>query len=157
MKQNFTRGNNMHWSVGSSSTMGASSAIRTRHQLRNSMRGTWAGQSRYSAHQENDVMQRAKLLRQLNKVLYTLEAPGEELGDYAPHVYAEEGNTKSTLELDAISIPDISFDPDLDLDLDFRFNNLASICMPSENTAYSTKPSSPRLETETRIQSVHRY
>lgn len=66
-----------------------------------------------------------------------------ELGDYAPHVYAEEEDTWTTSEFDAISISDISFDPDLDLDpdLNFRFNTLASICMPSESTAYHTKTS----------------
>lgn len=48
-------------------------------------------------------------------MLYNLQAPGEELGDYAPHVYAEEGDTETNYELDAISIPGVSFDPDLDL------------------------------------------
>lgn len=86
-------------------------------------------------------------------MLYKLQAPGEELGDYAPHVYTEEGDMKTDFELDAISIPDISFDPDLDMDLDFKFNTLASICMSSESTAYSTKPPPQGLsETATLIQ-----
>lgn len=74
-------------------------------------------------------------------MLCTLQAPGEELGDYSPHVYAEEGETENNFELDAISISDISFDPDRDLDLDFKFSTLASVCMPRESTAYSTNTS----------------
>lgn len=56
--------------------------------------------------------------------------PGGELGDYAPRVYADEGDTEINYELDAINIPDIPFDPDLDLDM--RFIKLASICKPPE-------------------------
>lgn len=73
-------------------------------------------------------------------MLYTLEAQGEELGDYAPCVYADERNTETNFELDAISISDIPFDPDLDLDLDFKFSNLATICMAND-TDYSEKNS----------------
>lgn len=69
-------------------------------------------------------------------MLYNLQAPGEELGDYAPHVYAEEGDTETNYELDAISIPGVSFDPDLDLN--FKFSTLASICMPCESTTVQT-------------------
>ncbi|XP_067449720.1 cadherin-like protein 26, partial [Thunnus thynnus] len=72
-------------------------------------------------------------------MLYTLQAPGEELGDYAPHVYAEEGDIETNFEVDAISIPDIPFDPDLDLDLDLKFSTLAKICMANVSTAYSEK------------------
>nr|XP_033484428.1 cadherin-2-like [Epinephelus lanceolatus] len=67
------------------------------------------------------------------KMLYAQQAPGEELGDYTPHVYAEEGDPETNFELDAISISDTPFDPNLDLDLDYRFNTLASVCMPSES------------------------
>ncbi|KAF1390274.1 hypothetical protein PFLUV_G00056370 [Perca fluviatilis] len=125
MEQNFSRGNSVRWS------MGASSTTRTRNQHRNSMRGAGHRQQ-YSANQENGVIQRTILLKSLKRMLYKLQAPGEELGDYAPHVYAEEGDMKTDFELDAISIPDISFDPDLDMDLGFKFNTLASICMSSE-------------------------
>lgn len=68
-----------------------------------------------------------------------LEAPGVELGNYAPHVYAEEGDTENNSELDAISIPDISPSPDFFQDLDSRFNTLASICMPTESNVSSKK------------------
>lgn len=59
------------------------------------------------------------------------------MGDYAPHVYAEEGDTETLYELDAISIADTSFDLDLDLNQNYKFNTLASICMPCESAAYS--------------------
>lgn len=52
---------------------------------------------------------------------------GRELGDYAPRVYADEGDAEINYELDAISIADIPFDPDLELDEGFI--KLASICM----------------------------
>ncbi|XP_074499918.1 cadherin-like protein 26 [Sebastes fasciatus] len=115
---------------------GASSAKRTGNwELRSSMRGTWAGHGSYSAYQQNNVIQREVLLKVLKKKLHAHEAPGEELGDYAPHVYGEEGDAKTNFDLDAISMPDDFFDPDMDLD--YKFNNLASVCMPSESTAFS--------------------
>lgn len=72
-------------------------------------------------------------------MLHNLQGPGEELGDCASHVYAEERDAETNYDLDAIPIPDISFDPDLDLN--FKFSTLASICMPCESTACSTKTS----------------
>ncbi len=72
-------------------------------------------------------------------MLYRLEAPGVELNDYEPHVYAEEGDSETNCETEAISIPDVSFDLDIDPDLYFKFNTLASICRSCESTAFSTK------------------
>ncbi|XP_044068451.1 cadherin-2 isoform X2 [Siniperca chuatsi] len=146
MEQRFTRGNSMRWSMGASSTM------KMTHQHRNSMRGSWVGHRKYSADQEIGVIKHGILLKVLNTMLYTLQAPGEELGDYAPHVYAEEGDMETKYELDAISIPDISFDPDLDLDLNFKFNTLASVCMPGESNAYSTETSCVMAKTASLIQ-----
>ncbi|XP_028265520.1 B-cadherin-like isoform X2 [Parambassis ranga] len=79
------------------------------------------------------------LLEVMTGMLYKLQEPSQELYDYEPHVYAEEGAEDCTYELDAISIPDVSFDPDMDLDV--RFSTLASVCMPSDSTAYSTTTS----------------
>ncbi|KAK1899176.1 Zinc finger MYM-type protein 2 [Dissostichus eleginoides] len=73
------------------------------------------------------------------KKLYALSAPEEELGDYDPHNYTEEGDEKHNFDLDAISIPDTPFDPELDLDLDFRFDTLASICMSSKRPCLQYK------------------
>ncbi|XP_040920169.1 cadherin-13 isoform X2 [Toxotes jaculatrix] len=135
----------MHW--------GASSATRVRNLHGGSKHASWAEHSKYSGL-ENNVIQREFQLQVLKKMLYTLQAPGKELGDYAPHVYAEEGEAENSFELDAISISDISFDPDLDWDMDFKFRTLASICTPGDSTAYSTKTSCvfEKLQTATLIQ-----
>ncbi|XP_049920197.1 cadherin-2A-like [Epinephelus moara] len=158
-QQNFSRGNSMRWSGSTKQrnfsrgnsmrqSMGASSAMGMRHEHRNSMRGTWAGHSRYFGDLGNAV-QHTALLNILNKMLSAQQAPGEELGDYAPHVYAEEGDTKTNSELDAISISDTPFD--VDLDLDHKFTTLASVCMPSESTAFRTT----RHGTATLLQKEH--
>lgn len=85
-------------------------------------------------------------------MLCNLQAAGEELGDYAPHVYAEEGDTETSYELDAISIPDISFDPNFESDPTFKFNTLASICMSHKSTAYSTSIETSHVTATTLIQ-----
>ncbi|KAM3871780.1 cadherin-like protein 26 [Diretmus argenteus] len=71
-----------------------------------------------------------KEISQIKTMMHTLQAPGEELGHYAPHVYAEEGDPGSNTDLDAISTPESHFDPDILLDLDPKFSTLASICRP---------------------------
>ncbi|KAL3064540.1 hypothetical protein OYC64_000738 [Pagothenia borchgrevinki] len=103
-----------------------------RYQRWCSWRKAWAFHGGSSAHQEISVMQHTMILKVLQDKLYALSTPEEELGDYDPHNYTEEGDEKHNFDLDAISIPDIPFDPELDLDLDFRFDTLASICMSSK-------------------------
>ncbi|XP_070696074.1 cadherin-like protein 26 [Pempheris klunzingeri] len=133
MEEKFARGNSMRLSVGASSNM------RTTHQHRNSTLGTRAGHRKFSANQKYGVIQREILLQVLKTMLYTQEALEEESEEYSPHVYAEEEDTETIFDLDAISIPDISFDPELDLDLDldqdFRFNPLALICLEHKSAA----------------------
>ncbi|XP_068585783.1 cadherin-like protein 26 [Cebidichthys violaceus] len=119
---NFRRSSSARWSTGASS--------RVRNQRRNSLNGTWNERSGYSTYQGNSVFSTAILPKALNMMLTNLEAR-EELGNYTPHVYAEEGHIETNFEPDALSIPDVSFDPDLDLNLDSNFSTLASICMPS--------------------------
>ncbi|KAK5923958.1 hypothetical protein CgunFtcFv8_000883 [Champsocephalus gunnari] len=87
------------------------------------------------ADQEINVMQHTMILKLLQDKLYALSAPEEELGDYDPHNYTEEGDEKHNFDLDAIFIPDIPFDPELDLDLDFRERDLSE----SENTSTRTR------------------
>ncbi|XP_070824608.1 cadherin-like protein 26 [Chaetodon trifascialis] len=111
-----------------------------------SQRNSWMRSSKYSA---GAGIHREILLRALNAMLYKLQAPGEELGDYAPHVYAEEGDKMTIFERDDISIPDISFEPDFDPKLTSKFNSLASICMPHKSTAYSTETFSVTEKRET--------
>ncbi|XP_076596261.1 cadherin-like protein 26 isoform X2 [Chaetodon auriga] len=136
-QQNFNVGNSMRVGLKYAD---ASSSMRVRDQYRNSMRwrNNWMRSSKYSADAEIGTL-REMLSTALTTMLYNLQAPGEELGDYAPHVYAEEGDNETSFELDDISIPDISFEPDFDPDLTLKFNNLASICMPHKSTAYSTE------------------
>lgn len=61
------------------------------------------------------------------KVL-TLEESGKELGDYEPVMYADEGDSEHKFELDTLSDPGVSFDQDMELD--YKFLPLASICSP---------------------------
>ncbi|KAM4736721.1 cadherin-like protein 26 [Anableps anableps] len=68
------------------------------------------------------------LLTALTTMLETLEAPSEELGDYEPTQYADEGELEQNFELDAISNPEAPFDSNIELDS--RFLALASICSP---------------------------
>ncbi|KAM6977611.1 cadherin-like protein 26 [Aplochiton taeniatus] len=64
----------------------------------------------------------------LSNVLH--QAKGVELGDYAPHPYAKEGDEDTSSQLDAISIPEDPFDTGMLHDLGFKFDTLASICRP---------------------------
>lgn len=64
--------------------------------------------------------------------LQSLEAVGEELGDYDPHAYADEATAETFYELDTIAVPEIPFDPNMDFD--DTFNNLASIGMTHQST-----------------------
>lgn len=43
----------------------------------------------------------------------------------------------TNFELDALTIPDIPFDPDMVIDS--RFSTLAELCLPTGSTAYGTK------------------
>lgn len=79
--------------------------------------------------------------------LQSLEAVGEELGDYDPHAYADEAAAETLYELDAISLPDVHFDQNMDLD--DRFHHLASIGMTHQSTTKTTlvhKPVQVALE-----------
>ncbi|XP_041860759.1 cadherin-like protein 26 isoform X2 [Melanotaenia boesemani] len=76
------------------------------------------------------------LQMKIQTMMTSLKAQDKELAVYDPHVYADEGDSNHSFELDAISIPEVSFDPDLDFDI--RFSTLASICMP-DDLQYSTE------------------
>ncbi|XP_074536672.1 cadherin-like protein 26 [Halichoeres trimaculatus] len=115
--------------------MGASSSLRTKQHSKTSMHRSSGRQRKYSAEQNNVAIMNGILPKVLNTKLDTLQLRGKELGDYAPHVYAEEENTEPNYALDAISIPDIPFNSDSVLELDSRFSALASACMPSKDPA----------------------
>ncbi|XP_068609675.1 cadherin-like protein 26 [Brachionichthys hirsutus] len=131
MDHGFSRGNSMRQSMGSSSFN-----VRRAYLDGNSEHRRWMGRNNYSAEQMREIH-----LKLLNTMLHNLQAPGVELGDHAPRVYAEEGYTEGSYDLDAISIPDVPFDRDLDLN--YKFRTLASICTPSERTAFSVMTSAP--------------
>lgn len=64
--------------------------------------------------------------------LIALQEKEEELLDYEPHLYAEEGGRDDLSELESISIIESdSFQKVLD-NLSPDFNNLASICGPHQ-------------------------
>ncbi|KAM8864390.1 cadherin-like protein 26 isoform 2-T2 [Spinachia spinachia] len=95
---------------------------------------TWVGGNGSSANQDLVWINNTVLSGKLQQKLSALQEPGEELGDYAAHVYAEEGDEGGArCQLDAISVCDTSSGPDLDVDMDPRFNGLVSICMESRN------------------------
>lgn len=82
-------------------------------------------------------------------MLHRVQAAGDELDDYGPHVYAEEGVAEADYELDVIPLPDITFDQNMDLD--YRFKDLASVSMthksfPVQKT-FITNESSSTTET----------
>uniref|UniRef100_A0A674A8Z2 Cadherin 26, tandem duplicate 2 n=1 Tax=Salmo trutta TaxID=8032 RepID=A0A674A8Z2_SALTR len=92
--------------------------------------------TRYSSWEEANYLNKSgHLMTQLNQRMYALQVQGEELGDYAPHPYAEEGYLETDLQLDAISIPETLFDQDTLLYLGPRFNTLASICNTADLSA----------------------
>lgn len=53
-----------------------------------------------------------------------------ELVVYEPHCYADEGKPTASSELDAISISEDDFHPDMLKTLDNRFSQLATISRP---------------------------
>ncbi|KAL3974686.1 hypothetical protein ACER0C_023312 [Sarotherodon galilaeus] len=126
--QTGTRGSFMRTSLGASSNKGMA------HLQVQSNHGMYMG-----------LDHRNQLLNQvIPTMINTLQEPGKELGDYVPHVYNEEGDTEHNFELDAISIADVSFDPEMYL-CD-KFTTLASICMPSDVTTVQ------KIQTATLVQ-----
>lgn len=62
--------------------------------------------------------------------LLALQTCEEELVFYEPHCYADEGQAMDNAELDALSIPENDFHPDMLINLDNRFSQLATISRP---------------------------
>ncbi|KAF7658950.1 hypothetical protein LDENG_00005340 [Lucifuga dentata] len=83
---------------------------------------------KHSLYKKNSGrMSRAVLSALLHQRLSSLKAK-EDLKDYLPQIYRDEGALDHLSELDHISMPD----EELDLkNLDSKFNKLASICQPS--------------------------
>ncbi|XP_056304805.1 cadherin-like protein 26 [Danio aesculapii] len=66
----------------------------------------------------------------INQKVLSLQMREEELGAYEPHCYADEGKPTASSELDAISISEDDFHPDMLKTLDNRFSKLATISRP---------------------------
>ncbi|XP_076012973.1 cadherin-like protein 26 [Genypterus blacodes] len=89
------------------------------------------GSSMYSLHRKSSsLVSDVMLLALLDRRLSSVEAKAEDLGDYRPHRYADEGDSDHLSELDHISIPDDQLDPRELMNLGPRFKELASICKP---------------------------
>ncbi|XP_060793185.1 cadherin-like protein 26 isoform X1 [Neoarius graeffei] len=83
---------------------------------------------KYSTY-SSDVSLRHKLSFLLEQRLLQVETQ-EDLCDYEPHCYANEGESETDDDLDTSSILEIDFDPDILTNLDFRFKDLATVCRP---------------------------
>ncbi|XP_077060725.1 cadherin-like protein 26 [Siphateles boraxobius] len=66
----------------------------------------------------------------INKKLLALQTREEEFVVYEPHYYADEGQAMDNAELDALSIPENDFHPEMLINLDNRFSELATISRP---------------------------
>ncbi|XP_029012877.1 cadherin-like protein 26 isoform X2 [Betta splendens] len=134
----FIRRHPSRWSMGASPASGA----RTRLERRPSARENMVGHKKYShpAKYKDITALRHQACLRINKKLNLLQAAEAQRGDYAPRVYAEEGDAGTSDELDAISNPDSSFNLDFNEDSDVMFHKLASMCMPSQTTASSDSP-----------------
>ncbi len=62
--------------------------------------------------------------------LLALQACDEELSIYKLRCYADEGQPTANDQLDAISIPEDDFHPEMLKNLDSRFSQLATISRP---------------------------
>ncbi|XP_034549530.1 cadherin-like protein 26 [Notolabrus celidotus] len=74
----------------------------------------------------------AALLALLHQRLSSLHETEEELLDYEPHLYADEGESDQISELEDIMIPDQDSLKEAVKDLGPKFNQLASICRKSQ-------------------------
>lgn len=62
--------------------------------------------------------------------LLALQTRDDQHVIYKPHCYADEGQPMDNGELDAISIPEDDFQPEMLRNLDSKFSKLATISRP---------------------------
>ncbi|XP_051515748.1 cadherin-like protein 26 isoform X2 [Myxocyprinus asiaticus] len=94
---------------------------------RSSMRSSFRS---FSSNNTNTSYLRENLSFLINQKLLAVQTREEEIDVYEPHCYADEGKFMASAELDAISIPENDFHPNMLRDLDNKFNNLANISRP---------------------------
>ncbi|XP_060750198.1 cadherin-like protein 26 isoform X1 [Tachysurus vachellii] len=71
------------------------------------------------------------LSNRLDQKLFQLRTSEQELGDYKPRSYADEGPEEIHDEnLDTLSVPENDFNPDILTNLNVRFSSLAAVCRP---------------------------
>ncbi|XP_048877561.1 cadherin-like protein 26 isoform X2 [Brienomyrus brachyistius] len=79
------------------------------------------------------------LLSILNQKITSIHGQEDDIIKYEPHVYNDEGTDgRDDIQLDAISISEVKFDPDELLHLGPRFSNLAALCSPPATSAFNT-------------------
>ncbi|XP_023197895.1 cadherin-like protein 26 [Xiphophorus maculatus] len=101
----------------------STSGMKKRHQQQEIKKANQKVRILQSQHVLEDL-----LLNLMKTKVLTLEESGKELGDYEPVMYADEGDSEHKFELDTLSDPGVSFDQDMELD--YKFLPLASICSP---------------------------
>ncbi|KAI7794589.1 cadherin-like protein 26 [Triplophysa rosa] len=103
-----------------------SSSRRSYKDMRNYQRSSFRSTTSYS----NIPVMREKLFSLINQRLLTLQTCDEDHDAYQPHCYAHEGEFIANADLDTISIAETDFLPETLNYLDYKFNNLATICSP---------------------------
>ncbi|XP_067228421.1 cadherin-like protein 26 [Chanodichthys erythropterus] len=108
-------------SIYRSSTRGRNREHFQRASIRSSFRSTFS-------YKVSAPYPRDKLADIINKKLLALQT--QEFVVYEPHCYADEGQDTANSELDAISISENDFHPEMLRNLDNRFSQLAIISRP---------------------------
>ncbi|KAL1021471.1 hypothetical protein UPYG_G00013740 [Umbra pygmaea] len=121
--------NNGQFQRGTTLRKSAPTKLHSNGFAKGSMSRSMTRKTRNSSwREEQDLKNTNQLMALISQGMNRMQVPGEELGDYAPHPYVEEGDLETDHQLDAISIPETHFTQDTLLYLGPRFNNLASIC-----------------------------
>ncbi|XP_015220243.2 cadherin-like protein 26 isoform X1 [Lepisosteus oculatus] len=105
------------------------------HYMRKGSQRSHTGSTVSSRMRSNGLFFRKEKLQTIIKEQQlSLQSNGNELHDYPPHIYADEGEPMSDPELDPISIDEQEFVSDQLHDLGPKFNDLAATCMPVPKT-----------------------
>ncbi|CAL8275919.1 unnamed protein product [Boreogadus saida] len=126
----YTSANSFMGGAQNGSTRIHSSMRRTNVSFRGTSNGYTGTNGEHHTALEDILEQRNYLQQFIDRRVGILQAPGEEVGDYAPHLYGEEGHPDSSQPLEPIPIQEVPFHPDMLQNLDTKFNTLASLCSP---------------------------
>ncbi|XP_057202761.1 cadherin-like protein 26 isoform X2 [Triplophysa rosa] len=95
-------------------------------EIRHFQRSNFISSSSYNSMS----IKRKSLFILLNQRLLALQNSDEDHDAYKPHCYAQEGEFIANADLDAISITEMDFLPEMLNNLDCKYRDLASICRP---------------------------